>query len=370
MPPPPAIRPIRLLISCHSISGYQAAMWRAMSALPELEVHVVAGTSNANFKPAVVEGLNVTLVPELALQDREAMLELARAVAPDVVAIGGWFLKGVAALVHEPEMERARFVLASDRPYLGQLRQHLGRFVHRNLFRRVDKIMVPGERGFQLALRLGFEERRIARGLYGVDMDRLGPLLERRVAAHGGRWPRRWLFMGRYHPDKGVDVLVPAYLEYRRLVADPWPLSTMGSGEMSGLLRGVEGLTDLGFVQPSDQLAVLIDHGAMVLASRFDPWPLVVVEACGAGLPVVCTEACGSSVELVRSAYNGYLCATEDPSSLALAMAKCHARGGELELMGRAGRELAGAYSAVAAARRWADVCLEIVRARGGSPDR
>lgn len=361
-------RPIRLLISCHSISGYQAAMWRAMAALPELDVHVVAGTSNPNFKPGVIEGLNVTLVPEAALQDRRAMLDLARRIKPEVILLGGWFLKGVAALAHEPECERVRFVLGSDRPYLGTLRQHLGRFVHRRLFRRVDRVLVPGERGFQLALRLGFTERQIARGVYGVDTDRLGPLLERRLERHGGAWPKRWLFMGRYHPDKGVDVLVPAYTEYRRMVADPWPLTTMGSGELEPLLRGVEGVTDLGFVQPADQPTVLIDHGAMVLASRFDPWPLVVVEACAAGLPVVCTEACGSSVELVRQAHSGYLCATEDPHSLAMAMALCHSRAGELERMGRAGRELASAYSAAATARRWADVCLQVCRTAESIP--
>ena len=64
--------------------------------------------------------------------------------------------------------------------------------------------------------------------------------------------------------------------------------------------------TDRGFVQPADQAAIWAEHGAFALASRYDPWPLVIVEACAAGLPVIHSEACGSAVELVRPVRHRY----------------------------------------------------------------
>jgi glycosyltransferase involved in cell wall biosynthesis len=90
-----------------------------------------------------------------------------------------------------------------------------------------------------------------------------------------------------------------------------------------------------------------------VLASHFDPWPLVVVESSAAGLPVLCTESCGSAVELVRSYFNGLTVATADIDALAGGMRWMHDHAGELSEMGRRGRELAAAYSAQMWAVRW-----------------
>ena len=75
--------------------------------------------------------------------------------------------------------------------------------------------------------------------------------------------------------------------------------------------------------------------GVFVLASRYDPWPLVIVESSAAGLPVLCTEACGSAVELVRAHYNGWLVATGDIADFARGLLLAHESYNDLPLMGR-----------------------------------
>ena len=142
---------------------------------------------------------------------------------------------------------------------------------------------------------LGASQQSVRRGLYGVDFDGFAPLYEQRVAEAGG-WPRKFLFIGRYAPEKGLDVLIEAYQRYRTTVTEPWALSCCGSGPLKHLLQGQAGIEDCGFQQPSQLRQIMATHGAFVLASHFDPWPLVVVEASAAGLPVLCTEACGSAV--------------------------------------------------------------------------
>jgi glycosyltransferase involved in cell wall biosynthesis len=190
----------------------------------------------------------------------------------------------------------------------------------------------------------------VARLCYGIDFDTFAGPAEARWAA-GYEWPRRFLFAGRYVPIKGIDMLVAAYRIYRGAVADPWPLTTCGSGPLKHLLEGVPGVTDRGFVQPVGLPAVFAEAGVFVLPSRLDPWGQVIVEAAASGLPVVCTQACGAAAENVRDYHNGLLVPAVDPGALAQAMIWMHEHYDALPRMGRESQHLAAAYSA----QRWAD---------------
>ena len=85
-------------------------------------------------------------------------------------------------------------------------------------------------------------------------------------------------------------------------------------------MQGIEGVTDIGFVQPSRQPTVFSEHSAFILASHFDPWPLVIVEAAAAGLLIACTTACGSSDEIDNDRCLVKKFPPGDANALALAM--------------------------------------------------
>ena len=228
--------------------------------------------------------------------------------------------------------------------------------------------MVPGERGFQYARRLGFAERQIFTGLYGVDAAALGAVADRRDAAVAktGEWPRRFLSAGRLAPEKDPHTLLAAYESYRNHVDDPWPLTVCGAGPLERLLKGRPGVDFRGFVQPAELHALMTESGAFVLPSRFDPWPLAIAEACAAGLPVVCTAACGSAVELVHDRHSGFVTPTGDAGALSNALTEMHGLSQTLVCLphwSRRARELASAY----AADRWADRTAAWTRAVAGA---
>jgi glycosyltransferase involved in cell wall biosynthesis len=355
---------MRVFFCWTHISGYMAACWRALAARPGVEVDVLAfrsGDKAANFRDDVVAGLNVRLLEERERGDASLIRSIVVNAKPDVLVLPGWAYEPYRALAFEPALENAKRVMTMDTPYRGTMRQRLGRFKMAPYFGRLDRVVVPGERAWQLARVLGFDETKIRRGMYGVDYAGFAPLHERRANQPGG-WPRRFLFTGRYAEEKGVDVLLAAYAQYRKSVADPWPLTCCGMGDMKGALAGREGVEDLGFVQPADMHAVSARSGVFVLASRYDPWPLVIVESSAAGLPILCTEACGSAVELVRGAYSGWLVATGDVAGLAGGLALAHASYNDLPLMGRRAQHLAEAYSAQAFAQRWGQMLKELLR--------
>lgn len=342
-----------MVICWADISGYMAACWRALSAMPGVDLRVIAFASGQRtFSNELVADFNCQVIPQEQKNDEDLIFSLVRERQPEVLFTTGWFHRPYRKMIFSREYENIPKWIGVDTPWLATLKQQVGRVALRPLVRRADRIFVAGERAWQYMLRLGASEQKILRGLYGIDYDALSPLWSRRNNEPNG-WPRRFLFIGRYCEQKAVDHLVEAYARYRKSVTDPWPLTCCGKGEMESLLAGREGIENFGFRQPGELPEIMRQHGVFVLPSRFDPWPLVVVESSAAGLPVICTERCGSAVELVRSYHNGITTAAEDPDAIADAMRWTHHHADQLPAMGARGRELASAYSAQMWATRW-----------------
>jgi glycosyltransferase involved in cell wall biosynthesis len=347
------------------ISGYIAACWRELAARPGIDLRIIAAApqGNAPYSREITAGLPIDLVPYDSLTNPGAIADAVVAQKPDVVVVSGWAVPAHRALTRAPALADARFVMTMDTPYRRLLRQHVGRFRHTPFFRRVSRAVVAGERSWQLARVLGFPESRIRRALYAIDFQSFASAMDARVAR--GVWPRRWLYIGRYVDDKAIDTLVEGYRRYRASVTDPWPLTTCGTGPLAHLLKDQPGIEDRGFVQPAELPAVLADAGAFVIASRFEPWGQVIVEAAAAGLPLVCSESCGAAPEMVRSYYNGQLFPTDDPAALARALAWLHTRAGsapdEALAMARRSQRFAEPYSAQMWADRWVDLLGEVM---------
>lgn len=355
---------MKINIYWSNISGYMAACWRALAQHPDVDLLVVARRSggkstHTSFNEDLMRGIPCELLPSEGDFDDGTVKRTLEERRPDIVIINGWHTPAFVKIPFLPGSEKARFIMAMDTPYLGTVRQRYGKFAFKAYFNRIDRVFVTGERCWQLARVLGFPERTIRRGVYGVDLRMLSPLHERRFMRPEG-WPRRFLFTGRYVKEKAIDVMMEGYSRYRRMVPDPWPMTCCGQGPFGDLIRSTEGVTDRGFVQPYDLPDVLVEHGVFVLASRFDPWPLVIVEACAAGLPIVCSEACGTRVELVRFCYNGCTFATDDPASLAESLAWIHGLADDLPTMGARSRYLAEPYSAEMWVKRWMTVFREL----------
>ena len=353
--------PLSLVICWPGISGYMAACWRALSARTDVRVSIIS-TPCRSFSRAVVSGLDCHIMAETEAANSAFVASWVRERRPDVVAIGGWNIPGFRALARDRALQGVPFVLCMDNPWRGTLKQWLAPFVLWPYLRRFSAVMVPGERGWQFGRHLAPRRVPIVKGVYGIDVTTLASAaMDRRRESE---WPKRFLFVGRYAKVKAIDVLVAGYQRYREMVQDPWPLSCSGAGPLATLLEGQPGIRDLGFIQPRHQPAVWRDHGAFVLASRLDPWPLVIAEACAAGLPIVCSDACGSAVELVRSFYNGVTVATESVDDLAAGFAWMHAHHDLLPDMGRRSEQMAAPFSAEMWATRWVQVARNVASTR------
>ncbi len=340
------------------VSATMAACWRELAARSGVRLVVFLELprrpDTAYDASDVLAGVDCRLRYADDPIDAAAFDAEIAALRPDAAVVLGWRSVMCRAAAEGSALAGVPKFFAFDMPLVWSPRKVLAPLILRRYLRRFVGAIVPGERSAAYARHLGFSESCIERGLIGLDTAACAEAARARAART--EYPRRFLYVGRYAPEKRIDVLVAAYRRYRVGVADPWGLTCCGMGPDAGLLAGVEGLLDRGFMQPAEMPRMLADHGAFVLASDYDPWPFVIAEAVAAGLPVVCTSACGSAVELVRSWFNGRVVGPGDVPGLAAALRWIHDREADLSWIGQRGMPLVAPY----AKEVWADRILAI----------
>ena len=337
------------------------ACWQALSELSGIEVSVVALPSNRPWRPGMFDGIDwLKVLTEEEAANASFVVDTVRQTKPEVLVVSGWatpLLRQIAKTEFHDVVAR---VLAFDTPWRGCLRQRVGQPLLRWHARNFDAAVVAGERGLQYASRLGFDPAAIMVGTYGIDFVPFAEVAKERSQM----MPRRFLFVGRYAPEKGIEFLLEAYDRYRQLVSDPWPLQFVGSGPLEPAIEGNLGLENLGFVQPDTLPQVFAECGAFVLPSLYEPWGAVIAEAAAAGLPVLATNACGATTDLIHHTFNGYRCAPADVESLVRGLIWAHESHDSLYSIGQRAHQVANAYSAESWASRWQSLISELHNSR------
>jgi glycosyltransferase involved in cell wall biosynthesis len=350
----------KVVVCWSDISGYMAACWRSLAALPEIELFVIAFQARTQtvFADDLMKGIPCRLLDIQERDDRGLIEQLIGEKTPDILIVCGWFHTPYRQLAFSPRFQNLKFIMCMDTPWWGSWKQYLTPLLLRSYLQRMAYVVVNGERSWQYARRLGIPDKNISSlGMCGVDYQNLSPLLLERDRSP---WPRSFLFVGRYSQEKGIDTLVAAYERYRRQVKEPWQLVCCGKGELESQLAGRPGIDNRGFLQPGELKDVWLNAGAFLLPSRFDPWPLALVEAAAAGLPIICTQVCGSSVEVIRSGYNGITIPVDDVDALTQALLTVHDRYDDLSVWGKRAQQHAEPYSAQNWAQRWSNIVKSV----------
>jgi glycosyltransferase involved in cell wall biosynthesis len=134
------------------------------------------------------------------------------------------------------------------------------------------------------------------------------------------------LYLGRIHWIKGVDVLVKAFAEVARKL-DNVKLALVGPDDgylnelqaMISALKIDDKVLIVGPLYLSDKIEAYVDADVYVLPSRFEAFPIGMLEAYACGKPVI-TSAVGGMKDLVVDGVTGLLIGPEDSEQLAEAM--------------------------------------------------
>jgi len=289
-----------------------------------------------------------------------AHLRVARAHAPDVVLSFFAYPYGVAAVMVARTLGLPAVVSCR-----GSDINHLARpFLHRRIIaaslKRCHAVIAVSRALADEIARLGVDPARIHVVPNGIDAARFG--VADRAAARRGLGVdsngRRLVCVSRLSREKGIDVLVDAMAQVEdRSVC----LTVVGDGpEYAALLaqRDRLGLAKrVDFVGRRDHDEIprwMAAADAVVLSSRTEGHPNVLVEALASGRPVVATRV-GGVPEIVAGPELGIVVPPEDAAALARGISDVLARAWDTEVLVRAAR-----------ARTWHDVADDLHRILAG----
>ena len=105
--------------------------------------------------------------------------------------------------------------------------------------------------------------------------------------------------LANFWPLKGYDVLIPAFRKLKESGL-PVELHIAGQGTDSAACRAMlsEGIVTHGLLSKKEVRDLLYSSDALVLASRSEVQPLVLLEAMSTGIPVVSTECIPHSLRI------------------------------------------------------------------------
>lgn len=132
------------------------------------------------------------------------------------------------------------------------------------------------------------------------------------------------LAAGRLRRQKGFDMLIEAYAPVAAAHPD-WHLRICGEGRLRGLYEGMIeelGLGDaVSLPGPTDDMGATMAQASMfVLSSRFEGFPLILLEAMSKGLAVVSFDCPTGPADIVDDHRNGLLVPAKDVEALTRGM--------------------------------------------------
>ena len=141
--------------------------------------------------------------------------------------------------------------------------------------------------------------------------------------------PYRLLFLGRWHPNKGVDLLLEALSQLdetawesieRVIIAGGGPLEAVVHAGVDRLRQFCRPIRVMGFLDSAAAQATLVDSDYLLLPSRIESIPVVFSDAAKLGLPVIAMPV-GDLPRLISEGDAGTLAARIDAASFASAIA-------------------------------------------------
>jgi glycosyltransferase involved in cell wall biosynthesis len=196
----------------------------------------------------------------------------------------------------------------------------------------------------------------------------LPPVLRRKAVVIGNPCDRsvssgdepetfRLVAVGRLVEQKGFDTLIDAFARVAERFPG-WTLTIFGEGSDRGALErrvaalGLGGRVTLPGVtaRAGEWVAAA---SVFVLASRYEGFPNVLIEAMAAGLPVISTDCDFGPAEIIEPDLSGLLVPVDDVAELAGAMARLMADASLRRRFGEAARATAARFSQQAIMDKW-----------------
>ena len=177
---------------------------------------------------------------------------------------------------------------------------------------------------------------------------------------------------GRFRYQKGFELLIPAWAETAKAHPD-WTLRLRGRGHLESRYRGLieaDGLDgSVTLEDPAEDIGSdMAAASVFVLSSRFEGFPLILLEAMSKGMGVVSFDCPTGPADIIDDHRNGLLVPHEDVAALARAIREIVEDEALRRRMAEAAIETAQQYTIEAIGPRWVELLEGLSPASRPSP--
>lgn len=223
------------------------------------------------------------------------------------------------------QKKKIKIILISDNIWKNNFKQNIARslgFFHFFHF-FYDKIWTHiGPLHLLYAKKIFFSRSNVISHLCSADVDKLNSEFKKCFAYKKKKYPKKFIFVGRFEKIKGILILLSAW---RSIVEkNGWTLHFIGQGSIN-LKKITANDIDIKVSEfmPFNRLIKEIKKsGCLILPSLMEPWGMVVHEFSAAGLPLILSDQVGSGFSYLINNENGYLYNSNNVKSLSVALKK------------------------------------------------
>lgn len=294
----------RVLFLYSELASYVLSSLLELASRPHLEIHVIHFPVNpdAPFDLDLPEKIRFYNRSQF---DNKQLFSFVKNLQPDLIYCAGWIDKGYLKAIRAYK-STTPVLLAMDTPWKGSWRQHVAVLLGKQLRSGFTHAWVAGERQKKYAIKLGFKTGAILTGVYACDIPHFSKLYNDIKSQKSINKPKRFLYIGRYAEEKGLETLWNAFIKLHEYNPNDWELWCAGTGVLQASFPKHPKIKDLGFVQPSQMKQLIADTSVLVLPSYFEPWGVVVHEFAAAGFPLLCSHEVGAAERFLIAGINGF----------------------------------------------------------------
>lgn len=172
------------------------------------------------------------------------------------------------------------------------------------------------------------------------------------------------LAVGRFMPQKGFDILLKIWAKVESQISD-WSLDIIGDdGSDEAGLHGIKESLNLQRVSllpaTKDIITKYREASIYVLSSRFEGFPMVLLEATAMSLPIVAFNCKTGPSEIVTNGQNGYLVEQNDLDDFVHKLINLMKDGELRQNMGRKSFEISKRFTMESVLPQWQNLLLKI----------
>jgi glycosyltransferase involved in cell wall biosynthesis len=266
------------------------------------------------YKLEAKEGSRLRYWPRSSY-DRESLYQVLLEKRPEVIYVSGWMDKDYLYAIKKYKSRYSTKVVAGiDDQWRGTLRQYIGVVVMKLYYKKIfDYLWVSGKPQYLFAGMMGFDRQHIISDLYSANKYHFS-----------GRatFTKRFVYLGRFAPVKGVLNLIKAYEMLPETVKEQWPLVMIGDGSEKEEMLNIKSnhVIVLPFLQGDELVEELRKGGVACSSSLKEAWGVVIHEMALMGYPLLLSNECGAATEYLISGYNGFMFDPRNDQSMTDAM--------------------------------------------------